>query len=123
MTQRAVKRFTDALQDIRGGDLVNELTLELRQLVSVVKANGGTGEITLKLRVKRALKGSSASLVIVDEVKSKLPKLEENETILFANEEGDLQRNDPRQPKLTGMDGNSAASVTPIAAGREASNS
>lgn len=114
---RTVKRFTEALQDIRGGDLVAELTEELRQIVTLVKANGGRGEITLKLRVKRALKGASNSLVIVDEVRAKPPKFQENETILFANEEGDLQRSDPRQPKLTGMDGNSGAgAVTPFPA-------
>lgn len=117
MTQRALKRFTDALQDIRGGDLVGELTLELRQMVTLVKANGGTGEITIKLKVKRALKGSTNSLVIIDEVKVKPPKLEENETILFANDEGDLQRNDPRQPKLA-LSGETATTgtVSPFAA-------
>src|SRR4051812_30969775 len=108
MTQRAVKRFTDALADIRGGDLVAELTEELRGLVAQIRTNGGAGELTLKLRVKRASKGAGNTLVIVDDVKVKLPKVTDNETILFANDDGDLQRSDPRQPKLTGMEGNKA---------------
>lgn len=118
---KALKRFTDTLMDVRGGDLVSELTGQMRELVAAVKANGGSGELTLRLKVKRAAKGTGSTLVIVDEVKVKPPKFEENETILFANEEGDLQRSDPRQPRLTGMEGK-GATVTPITGVQEATN-
>lgn len=97
---KATKRFIDTLLEIRGGDLNADLTAELRALVAQVKERGGIGQLTLTLRVKRASKGIGTTLLITDEVKVKGPKQDERETILFANEDGDLQRNDPRQPKL-----------------------
>lgn len=115
---RSAKRFTDVLTDIRGGDVIGELTTHLRELVAKVKESGRPGEIVLKLKIKRASKGSGNTLVIEDDIKVKLPTPEKGETILFATDDGDLQRNDPRQPKLTGME-RPASTVVPMSGGQQ----
>jgi len=98
------KQFTDTLRDIRGGDVIEELTAQLREVVARVRDTGRPGALSLTLKVKRASKGAGNTLVIEDDIKVKLPVAEKGETILFATDDGDLQRNDPRQPKLTGLD-------------------
>lgn len=100
MTDRVQKRFTDTLRDIRGGEVIDELTIAFRELVQRVSETGQSGSLTLTLKCKRASKGSGNTLVIADDIKLKLPTNEKGETILFATPDGDLQRNDPRQPSL-----------------------
>lgn len=100
MSDRVQKRFTDLMRDIRGGDVIDDLTEQFRTLVQRVNETGQAGSLTLTLKVKRASKGSGNTLVIADDIKLKLPTGEKGETILFATPDGDLQRNDPRQPSL-----------------------
>ncbi len=115
---RVQKRFTDILSDIRNGDVIAELTEQLRDVVTRVRETGRPGSLTLTLKVKNASKGAGAALVIEDDVKVKLPTAERGTTVLFATEDGQLQRNDPRQPRLAELD---RPVVTSIAAGeREA---
>jgi hypothetical protein len=111
VSNAARKSFVDTLRDIRQGATVDELTEHLRAIVTRVAEIGGTGELTVKLKVKRFSKGEGNTLVITDDVKVKLPLAEKGATILFATADGDLQRNDPRQPKLTGLDGGGRATV------------
>lgn len=115
---RVQKRFTDILSDIRNGDVIAELTEQLRDVVTRVRETGRPGSLTLTLKVKNASKGAGAALVIEDDVKVKLPTAERGTTVLFATEDGQLQRNDPRQPRLAELD---RPVVTSIATGeREA---
>lgn len=100
MAEKAVKPIYQTLAEIRGGDLVDELTQELRCLVQDVLATGKPGSLTLRLSVKNASKGSGTALLIEDDVKVKPPKPDKGTTFLFATESGELQRNDPRQPRL-----------------------
>jgi hypothetical protein len=110
---KAPKQFTDTLRDIRGGQLTEDLTERLRELVSKVNETGGGGSLTLTLKIKRAAKGSGMTLIVADDIKVKLPVGERGETILFATDDGELQRNDPRQPRLVGME-TKPTNVTPI---------
>jgi hypothetical protein len=112
VSERRNKRFTDVLLDIRGGDVIAELTDQLREVVQRVRDTGRPGSISLTLKVKNASKGAGAALLIEDDIKVKLPVAEKGTTILFATDEGELQRNDPRQPRLTGMD--KPATVVPM---------
>lgn len=102
---RAQKRFTETLSDIRNGDVIAELTEALREVVTRVRETGRPGALTLTLKVKNASKGAGAALVIEDDIKTKLPSAEKGTTFLFATDDGQLQRNDPRQPRLADLDG------------------
>lgn len=98
------RRFTDTLGDIRNGDAIAELTEELRELVQRVCDTGRPGALVLTLKVKNMSKGSGSALVIEDDIKVKMPVAEKGTTILFAVEGGQLQRSDPRQPRLADLD-------------------
>lgn len=102
---RAQKRFTDILSDIRNGDVIGELTEQLREVVQRVRETGKAGTLTLTLKVKNASKGAGGALILEDDIKVKLPMSDKGTTVLFATEDGQLQRNDPRQPRLAELDG------------------
>ncbi len=96
----AARPFVDTLNTIRVGELHDELTTELNALVAAVCATGRKGELTLKLSLKPTGRGQ---IEIVDEVKTKVPALPHGSTIFFATPENNLQREDPRQMPLKGL--------------------
>lgn len=112
-----VKRFTDTLGEIRGGEVIAELTNQLREVVQRVRESGRPGALVLTLKVKTASKGIGAALIIEDDVKVKLPVAERGTTVLFATDDGELSRNDPRQPRLVEMDGPQVVQMPEAAAG------
>ena len=99
----AERSFVDTLKDIRHGDVIGELGAELSALVGAVRATGSKGVITLSITVKPASKGDVSALVLEDEIKVKPPKFPKGSTILFATEDNALQKQDPRQPELSGL--------------------
>lgn len=111
------KRFTDVLADIRNGDVITDLTEELRDLVMAVRETGRPGSLTLTLKVKQMSKGVGAALVIEDDIKAKPPKAEKGTSVLFATEDGELQRNDPRQPRLIDLEPRGEVAQLPTAQG------
>lgn len=117
---RVQKRFTETLSDIRNGDVIAELTEALVEVVTRVRETGRPGALTLTLKVKNASKGVGSALVIEDDIKTKLPTAEKGTTFLFATEDGQLQRNDPRQPRLVDLDGPRVTQM-PTAEGKVAS--
>ena len=116
------RRFTDTLGDIREGAVVDDLTLQLRDLVQRVRETGRPGTLTLVLKVKSASKGGAinGALIIEDDIKTKLPVAERGTTVLFATEEGQLQRHDPRQPRLVEYDEARESSVATMPEARNA---
>ena len=71
----------------------------MQDLVAAVTATEKGGELTLKLKLMPLKQGSM--LVLKDSVKLVLPEPErEDTTFVFATEDNDLTRRDPRQPKL-----------------------
>lgn len=95
--------FMDTLKEIRGGAIVSELGDELQQLVADVRATGKAGRIVLTLDVKPVKKGGEHTMLIEDDIKVKPPKHEREGTILYATEDNELSRKDPRQPELKGL--------------------
>ena len=98
------KRFTDTLGDIRNGDVVTDLTEALREVVTRVLETGKKGTLTLKLTVTNVSRGAGAALQIDDDITTKIPKPSKGASVLFADADGQLQRNDPRQPRLAEFD-------------------
>lgn len=97
------KSFMETLKDLRRGELLSELTDHLCEVVTAVRATGGAGTLTLTIRIKPFSKGDMSTLAVTDDIKTSLTTLEKGATILFANERNELQRQDPRQPELTGL--------------------
>lgn len=94
-----MKPITDTLRSLRGGVLVDEASTALADLVNAVMESGKAGELTIKLRLTKASRGSGA-IVIRDSIAVKRPADDVLETILYATPEGSLLTQDPRQQTL-----------------------
>lgn len=94
--------FVNALKELRAGGAIDDLNDQLTEVVAAVRATGRAGKLTLTLTVK-AGKGNSNQLMVDDAITIKKPSKETETTIFFTTDENTLQRNDPRQPELTGL--------------------
>ena len=111
------KPITDTLRDIRKGMVAEAAGEELANVVRAVTATGKAGSLTIKLNVKPQ-KGDSETVVISSKITASTPSADMPEAIFFADMEGDLHRNDPRQPEMfrstdlgdSAVDGRRAAS-------------
>lgn len=84
---------------IRQGGLLADLDDAVREVTRAVVERGKPGAVTITLRIRPATTNGT-NVIVSDEVKTKLPKLQTGETILFTSVEGDLSESDPRQGKL-----------------------
>lgn len=95
-----MNQFIATINDIRQGQIADEMGDQLAALVKAVRETGGKASLSLKLTIKPASKNNTEQLVVTDEIVATKPKPERGTTILFSTEEGNLSRRDPRQPEL-----------------------
>jgi hypothetical protein len=89
--------FLAMLQQQRRGECMNDLADAVRKLTTAVQLTGRAGDLVLKLTLRPASKGAGNALVIEDDIRLKEPKPEQPGSIFFADEDGNLLREDPRQ--------------------------
>jgi hypothetical protein len=94
------KPFNDTLVQLRFGELHEELTDAMNELVSTVDKTQKGGKLVLTLTLKP---GKGGQIELVDDLKVTLPKQEKGSSIMFATPEGNLQREDPRQRSFEGI--------------------
>ncbi|CAB4137001.1 hypothetical protein UFOVP315_35 [uncultured Caudovirales phage] len=90
------------MPEIRGGELIKDLTKALLEVTEAVLANQKNGKIVLTLAIKPG-NGADNALVISDSLKITTPKPAERGTIFFADDKNSLTRNDPNQLELQGI--------------------
>lgn len=95
-TGQQVRPFSAVLQDLNGGQLADKLALDVQELVAAVRDRSRKGTLTLKLEVAPR-KGNIDALNVTARVDLKLPEGEPMEAVFFADENGNLLREDPRQ--------------------------
>jgi hypothetical protein len=94
-----MRPFTDILREMRKGAVVDELTDQLATVVRGVLATDKPGAVTLTLTVKPQGKGDNA-MIIAAKVGVKEPRDDLPDSIFFADDDGDLHRNDPTQQRM-----------------------
>jgi len=92
--------FINTLAEVRAGGAIDDLDANLAALVAAVRHTGKAGELTLKITVKPASKGDIVTLMVTDDIKTKLPRLDKGATVFFADDTGGLTRRDPRQGEI-----------------------
>lgn len=92
--------FLSLLQLHRRGNALSDLSEQLRAVSAAVQLTGRAGSLTFKVTIKPVSKGTQGAMVVVDDIKSKVPQLEPPSSIFFADAEGNLHREDPNQMKL-----------------------
>jgi len=95
------------LAQIARGEALNEIGREFRDVVDDVRGNGGTGEITIKIKVQATgwdqRSGLLREVAVTHSVASKRPRRKLGNSTFFVTSDGDLSRNDPAQMELDGM--------------------
>jgi hypothetical protein len=94
-----VRPFADFLREQARGTSHEELSETLHQLVARVQDTGKKGALTYTVSVE-PMKGDPNTLVISDEIKVKLPEHDRQASTFFTDKDGNLTRDDPRQPHL-----------------------
>lgn len=93
--------FTKWLHSQRNGATHSELTDALAKVALAVMETGKAGELTLKIRISKAARGGGHQMFVADQITTKIPELDKEETLFFFDEDSfSLSRNDPHQPEL-----------------------
>jgi hypothetical protein len=95
----ASRPFSQFMLEQRRGALHAELSDVLREVVAAVQDHGKAGSLTLTIDVKPGAKGTR-TLVVSDAIKTKIPQGERPSALFFADDAGNLHREDPTQPEL-----------------------
>ncbi|OGS99807.1 MAG: hypothetical protein A3K04_02365 [Gallionellales bacterium RBG_16_56_9] len=95
MTARPI---TDTLRHIGSGTFIDQVSDKMVELVNAVAESGKSGELTLKISVKKATRGGA--MHITGRVKLTKPAEEPLEALLFATPDGNLVADDPNQKSL-----------------------
>lgn len=89
--------YLEVLEHLNSGALF-DLSEQLAECVERSTETGKQSTLTLKLIIKP--EGNTGQFEIRDEVKRTLPALPRRTTLMFANDKGFLQREDPKQQNL-----------------------
>ncbi|MEE4493533.1 hypothetical protein [Streptomyces sp. BE230] len=102
-TEQVVRPFASFLQEQSGGQLHDELSTKLHELIEAIRETGKAGSLSLKIDIKPIAGTDGRTLTVTDTVAARLPKTERPKSIFFATDDGNLSRTDPRQPVITGL--------------------
>lgn len=91
------RSFAEFLEDVSNGATAEELSKALAELVDAVRDTEKKGTLTFTVSIE-PLKNGGGALLITDQIKSSVPKHDRRKNVFFADQHGNLTRNDPRQP-------------------------
>ena len=90
--------FLQVLQTHDGGMVCDELADAMKLCVEAVAMTGKAAHLTLAVKFTPAAKGAYG--VVIGKPKTKTPEMERQGSIWYADEFGNLTRNNPRQREL-----------------------
>ena len=90
--------FNFVIANLRYGNTLDELSEKLNECVNASRDTGKVSTLTLELKIKP--NGSTGQYELTDKIKSKVPELDREVTLMFGTPEGNLVREDPRQMRL-----------------------
>ncbi|SEQ64875.1 hypothetical protein [Basfia succiniciproducens] len=92
--------FNQTLSKLNRGELNDELTDVLAEVVKAVRSTRKQGSITLTLNVAMLNTRTEDSIKITPKVSRKIPELDREESIVFSTAGGDVLFDDPNQLKM-----------------------
>ncbi len=93
--------FLHTINQLRFGLTQEELSEHVNECLSAARETGKQAELTLKLKFKPEAQGTQ--IFIIEDIKAKIPTFPKEATIMFPTDEGNLQREDPRQATIPGL--------------------
>lgn len=103
MTEGHTRPFADWIREQSSGRTHDELTEALAEVVTAVKETGKKGSVTLTIAIAPFDKGMGAALTVTDAVKKVVPQHDRRKTIFYADDSGNLTKEDPMQPTFEGL--------------------
>jgi hypothetical protein len=94
VADKARKPFAAFIQEQRGGGLHGELSDALAEATLAATEHNKVAEVRLTVKIKP---NGGNTLLVTDEVKTKVPEGERPAALFFTDDEGNLSRRDPRQ--------------------------
>ncbi|GGF38477.1 hypothetical protein GCM10011321_31750 [Youhaiella tibetensis] len=92
-----MKSAIQLIREADRGQLLTDMEGALQEIVNAMELYGGTGDMTIKLKVKK--KGDA--YMIGSELKFTVPQPPRIEAMFFFDaDEGEFTRRDPRQPQI-----------------------
>jgi hypothetical protein len=100
--QESPRDFAAVVMDIGGGRLHARLSDQLAAVTAAVKETGKKGTLTIKIEVKPLPKANNGTLIVTGSSAAKAPESDEDSptSVFFADDGGNLSRDDPKQPTL-----------------------
>jgi hypothetical protein len=96
------REFASVLLEIGKGRLHARLSEQLAEICAAVTETGKKGQLVLKIEVKPLPKADKNTLVVTGSSAAKAPESDDASptSVFFADDAGNLTRNDPRQMTL-----------------------
>lgn len=99
-----IRPFADWLRELAHGKTHDEMSEAIWDLTQRVRETGKKGSVQLTIAIEPMPKtDGKGPLVINDEIKLRLPEFNRDASVAYVDGNGNLARNDPRQPELTGL--------------------
>jgi hypothetical protein len=87
-------RFSEVVSEARSGAIDHDLSEKLAEIVRAVREHGGKGNITLKVAIAQ---NDAGSVKLDFNISTKRPEPALGTALMFADDSGNLTRNDTRQ--------------------------
>ena len=98
-----VRPFADWLREQSGGTTHEELSEKLAELAAAVKEVGKKGTLTFTITIAPFDKVDPSVVTVADEVKVNLPQHDRRKAVFYADDFGNLTRDNPMQPTFEGL--------------------
>ena len=85
----------------RNGKLLNEAQESFQALVKAVSETGVKGRLTVSFDVNPG--ADEGTVIITDDVIPKMPRPKKASNVWYADENGNIHREDPKHPELPGV--------------------
>lgn len=100
--ERRTRPFADFLAEHNRGAGHTKASELMQEVVGAVRDTGKKGVLTIKVMIE-PLKNQEDTLLTVIEVDAKLPVNPPKAAVFYADEDNNLQRNDPNQLQFDGL--------------------
>jgi hypothetical protein len=102
MSKQAIRPFDEILRTINNGQLVDDLTDEMTEVISAIRSTGKAGKISVTLNLFP--RGSdNTQMEVRPSIKGTAPEMERRISLFYVNADDGLQRDDPLQNQLPGI--------------------
>lgn len=102
MSRQAIRPFDEILRTINNGQLIDDLTDEMTKVISAIRTTGKAGKISVTLNLYP--RGSdNTQMEVRPSIKGTVPETERRISLFYVNSDDGLQRDDPLQHFLPGI--------------------